>query len=257
MLNFKNTNIIFIALFILSAVYQLRYGLPVFAYVLLLLFYLAILFWGSYWVGSGFYFRIICSANTSKKEIAISFDDGPVPEYTPEILRLLKENQVQAAFFCIGKRIEGNEILFNRIHEEGHIIGNHSYSHDRWFDLFSSNKMAADLQKMNLETKRVCGLIPRFFRPPYGVTNPPLGRAIKAGNFIPIGWSIRSLDTVRKNEKKMLRKILGSLQPGAIILFHDTSKTTLAVLPEFFKLASGAGYEIVRLDKLLKLDPYA
>ena len=257
MLNFKNINIIFITLFILSGIYQLRYGLPVFVYILILLFYLAILFWGSYWVESGFYFRVICSAKTNNKEIAVSFDDGPVPAYTPEILQVLKDNGVQAAFFCIGKRIAGNELLFKRIHEEGHIIGNHSYSHDQWFDLFSSKKMAADLQMMNLEMKKVCGLIPRFFRPPYGVTNPPLGKAILTGNFIPIGWNIRSMDTVIKDEKKMLQKILGSLRPGAVILFHDTSKTTLAVLPEFIRLAARDGYEIVRLDKLLKLDPYA
>ncbi len=257
MLNFKNTNIVFITIFVLLVVYQLRYGLPVLVYILLLLFYLAILFYGSYRVGSGFYFRVICSANTSKKEIAISFDDGPVPEYTPQILQVLKDNKVQAAFFCIGKRIAGNELLFKKIHEEGHIIGNHSYSHDIWFDLFPSKKMAADLQMMNLEMNKLCGLIPRFFRPPYGVTNPPLRKAVITGNFIPIGWTIRSLDTVIRNEKKLLQEILGSLHPGAIILFHDTSKTTLAVLAEFIKLAARDGYEIVRLDKLLKLDPYA
>ena len=117
--------------------------------------------------------------------------------------------------------------------------------------------MLDDLQLMLDETmKKVTGLSPRLFRQPYGVTNPNLKKAITRGNYIPIGWSVRSMDTVITNEDKLLKKITRSLRPGSIILFHDTSKATLGILPAFIKQAAADGYEIVRLDKMLKLNPY-
>ncbi|HRQ49941.1 MAG TPA: polysaccharide deacetylase family protein, partial [Agriterribacter sp.] len=76
-------------------------------------------------------------------------------------------------------------------------------------------------------------------------------------NFIPIGWTVRSMDTVAKDVRKLLAKVTGSLKPGAIVLFHDTSKVTLDVLPAFIQQARQKGYAIVRLDKLLNLEPYA
>ena len=235
----------------------MKYGLPVYIYPLLFIVYSLILFYGCYYVGSNFFIKIICSATTDQKEIAISFDDGPSSNYTTEILQLLKQDNVKATFFCIGNRIAGNESILKKIKEEGHIIGNHSYSHHFWFDIFSSKKMLDDLKKMDQETERVIGMLPKLFRPPYGVTNPNLKKAIIKGDYIPVGWSVRSMDTVIRNEKKLLDKINRSLKPGAIFLFHDTSKTTVNVLPEFIREVKNKGYHIIPLDKLLHLNPYA
>jgi peptidoglycan/xylan/chitin deacetylase (PgdA/CDA1 family) len=96
-----------------------------------------------------FFLPVICAADTTRKEIAISFDDGPVQHFTPETLEILEEYGVKAAFFCIGQRIAGNENLLKRIHEDGHLVGNHSYSHHFWFDLFSADKMQQDLTSMD------------------------------------------------------------------------------------------------------------
>lgn len=257
MLNFNNINIVFIALLIALIGYHFFYGLPWYIFVLLLLVYLSLLFYGSYNVRSNFYVRTVSSADTSKMQIAISFDDGPSTAYTPQILDILKHHNVQAAFFCIGKRIAENEALLQRVHDEGHIIGNHSYSHDLWFDLFSAGKMTEDLFRMNKAMKKVIGVEPRLFRPPYGVTNPNLKKAILKGKFIPVGWSVRSMDTVIKDAAKLLEKVTGSLKPGAVVLFHDTSKPTLDMLPAFIEQARQKGYSIIRLDKLLNLEPYA
>jgi len=257
MLKFRNTNIIFILLLAALIGYDIYYGLPFYVYIIAGIVYSLILFRGSYYVGSNFYFNIICSAKTDKKQIAISFDDGPVHECTPRILELLKEHNVAAAFFCIGKRVAGNESLFKEVHEAGHIIGNHSYSHHTWFDLFSADKMYDDLQMMDEAMQKVIGLKPKLFRPPYGVTNPNLKKAVIKGNYIPVGWNIRSLDTVISDEQKLLTKVTKALKPGAVVLFHDTGKAIPAVLPAFIKQAREKGYEIVRLDKLLKLEPYA
>lgn len=257
MLNFRNTNAFFIILLLSTIGYDITYGLPFIIYVATFLAYSLVLFYGSYFISSDFYIKVICSAKTSNKQIAISFDDGPAVAYTPEILCLLKDHGVEAAFFCIGDRIKGNEDLLKSLHEAGHLIGNHSYSHHFWFDLFSARKMLADLQLMDKEMVRVTGLKPRLFRPPYGVTNPNLRKAIRQGNYIPVGWNVRSMDTLIKDEAKLLNKVSKAVKPGAVVLFHDTSKATVAILPAFIKKVTEMGYKIVRLDKLLKLKAYA
>jgi peptidoglycan-N-acetylglucosamine deacetylase len=256
MLTFKKTNALFSLLLIALIGYDLIYPFPFLIFIILVLLYLSILFYGSYFVDSGFFMNVICSAATAENEIAISFDDGPASEYSPQILDILKENQVHAAFFCIGKNISGKEELFRRYHGEGHLIGNHSYSHGTWFDLLSSRKMLMDLKRMDEAMQGLIGLRPRFFRPPYGVTNPNLRKAVVEGEYLAIGWTIRSSDTVIRNKQKLLNSVLNSLRPGSIILFHDTSPTTASILPEFIREARALGFKIIRLDKLLNLDPY-
>lgn len=257
MLTFRNTNILFVCLLVLMLTFCINSGLPVYGYFLLVLIYSLIVFYGCYYVGSNFFIRIVCKAETGKKEISISFDDGPAQNYTPEILRILQEENIPAAFFCIGSRIQGNEELIRQIKADGHIIGNHSYSHHFWFDLFSAKKMLADLQAMDGEVKRITGLSPILFRPPYGVTNPNLKKAIITGNYTPVGWSVRSMDTVIKEEGKLLEKINRGIRPGAVFLFHDTSAATVKSLPAFIKEVKKRGYNIIPLDKLLHLQPYA
>lgn len=257
MLNFRNTNIFFIALLAILTGVHLPYGLPVYFYTLLFVAYSFIVFWGCYYVGSNFFIKIICKATTEKKEIAISFDDGPAKNYTQQILDILNTENVKATFFCIGNRIAGNETILMQIKEDGHIIGNHSYSHHFWFDMYSSQKMQDDLKQMDTEMERVTGLKPKLFRPPYGVTNPNLAKAIKNGGYTPVGWSVRSMDTVIKDGKKLLGKINEGIKPGAVFLFHDTSRSTLDILPEFIQEVKKRGYNIIPLDKLLALQPYA
>lgn len=256
MLNFNTLNIVFVTLLIGMIGYHFFHSIPVYAFIALLLVYLCFLFYGSYNVRSNFYLRTISSVKTARKQIAISFDDGPVPGYTDRILEVLKLHNVKAAFFCIGKRIRENEALLKQVYDEGHLIGNHSYSHDLWFDLFSSQKMDADLKMMSDAMQKVTGVKPRLFRPPYGVTNPNLKKAIQKNNFVAVGWNIRSMDTVIKDGQKLLEKVTGSLKPGAIVLFHDTGKATTDILSAFITRCRQQEYEIVRLDKLLNLEPY-
>jgi peptidoglycan-N-acetylglucosamine deacetylase len=226
------------------------------AYGWLLLIYVSVLFCGSYFIRWGFFLKSICSANTKEKWIALSFDDGPSASTTGRILDILKENQTEAVFFCIGKNISGNEDLLKRIPAEGHMIGNHSFSHNKLFDLFSAGRMSKDLQEMNLICKENTGLLPRFFRPPYGVTNPNLKKAVLMNGFISIGWSIRSFDTLIKNQDKLLNRIEKRLKPGAILLLHDGCEITVAVLPRLLQRIRSKGYQVQRLDKMLNLNPY-
>lgn len=230
---------------------------PYFVYVLLLLTYSLVVFYGCVNIASGFFIPVTCKGNPSANEIAISFDDGPAKEHTAAILRVLEQENVKAAFFCIGNRIPGNEHLLKKIMEDGHIIGNHSFSHHFWFDLFSPEKMLNDMQMMDEAVQKVTGLQPKLFRPPYGVTNPNLKKAIIRGKYIPVGWSVRSMDTVTKDEQKLFEKVMAGLHPGAVFLFHDTCESTLKLLPIFIKEVKKRGYQFVPLDKLLHLTPYA
>ena len=227
------------------------------SYGWLLLIYLCVLFCGTYFIQWGFFLKSICSGQTKEKCIALSFDDGPAGDKTDRILDLLQENRIQATFFCIGKNISGHETQLQRIMQEGHLIGNHSFTHDRLFDLFGAAKMLKELQATSQACLDITGYSPRFFRPPYGVTNPNLKKAIHQGGFISIGWSIRSFDTVIRNEDHLTEKILRALKPGAILLLHDTQETTVKVLPRLLKGIRDKGYRIERLDKLINLNPYA
>ena len=257
MLNFRNTNIFFIVLLTGLIGVHIQYGLPVYIYPLLFIAFSLIVFWGCYNVGSNFFIKIVCNAETGKKEIAISFDDGPAINYTPRILQVLNTENVKATFFCIGNRIAGNEHILKQIHADGHIIGNHSFSHHFWFDLYSAKKMQEDLKHMDAEMQRVTGVKPKLFRPPYGVTNPNVKKAIIKGGYTPVGWSVRSMDTVIKDEKKLLSRINAGIKPGAVFLFHDTRETSLRILPDFIQEVKKRGYNIVPLDKLLDLQAYA
>jgi len=154
MLNFRNTSIFFVGLLLLAAGLHTRFNIPVYLYIILVFLYTLLLFYGSYYVGSNFFMKVLCSAKTTSKQIAISFDDGPAEKHTAEILQVLRSKNVPAVFFCIGKHIECNETLLHQLIEEGHIIGNHSYSHHFWFDLFSTKKMLADVQAMNDTVKK-------------------------------------------------------------------------------------------------------
>jgi peptidoglycan/xylan/chitin deacetylase (PgdA/CDA1 family) len=250
-------NILFISLVLLSLAAQMVFSVPVYFYIILVGVYSLILFYGCYYVGSKFFIPIICSVKTDKKVIALSFDDGPVAENTLQILQLLKDSNAKAAFFCIGSRIAGNEAILKQAYDEGHLISNHTFSHHFWFDMFSAKKMLADMRMMDQAMNNVIGKAPKLFRPPYGVTNPNLKKAIIQGNYIPVGWSMRSMDTVIKDEEKLLNKVISKIKPGAVFLFHDTSNTTIAMMPALIKHIQANGYEIIRLDKMLNLQAYA
>lgn len=199
--------------------------------------------------------KTLCKSDTKEKKIAITFDDGPHPEITPKVLELLDQYQVKATFFCIGNHIESNNELLKLIDLRGHLIGNHTYSHNRWFDLFSSQKMKSDIEKTNGLIFDIINKKTKLFRPPYGVTNPSLKRAIKDFNFHTIGWSIRSFDTIKSTDKTLIR-IKKRLTKGDIILFHDNREHIVDILTQFLEYCENENYQIVPLDELLNIKAY-
>jgi peptidoglycan/xylan/chitin deacetylase (PgdA/CDA1 family) len=255
-LNYRIFNILYIVLIICWIRADRHFGIGSSAYGWILLLYFFILFLGSYFIQLRFFLKSVCSANTSEKCIALSFDDGPGGNTTSQVLDILKENNVQAAFFCIGEKMTGQQEQLKRILKEGHIIGNHSYSHHRFFSLFSPGKMLSELEQTRRVCQEITGFSTRFFRPPYGVTNPNLRKAVLQGGYLSVGWSIRSYDTVIKNDARLIARITSSLKPGAILLLHDTMEITIRILPRLLKEIRDKGYQIERLDKLINSNPY-
>jgi peptidoglycan-N-acetylglucosamine deacetylase len=254
--NNRSFNIFYILLILAWILADHHFQTGVSPYGWLLLVYVSVLFCGSYFIRLGFFLKSVCSVKTGEKYISLTFDDGPAGKKTALILDILKENNVEAAFFCIGKNMPENEEILKRFVSEGHIIGNHSNSHERLFDLYGSKKMLNELELASQTCQDITGYYPRFFRPPYGVTNPNLKKAVLKGGFVSIGWSIRSYDTVITNEGRLLSRIIARLKPGAILLLHDTSESTLKILPRLLKEIRNKGYKMIRLDKMINLNPY-
>jgi len=257
MLTYRNTNIVFGIALVSLLLYDRSHVVGWYWYLLLVFVYSLILFYGSYFVHSNFYYKVICNAATDQKLVAISFDDGPLSPQTVKILQILKEQEVPGCFFCIGKRVAAEPEILRQIMDDGHIVGNHSDSHAPLFDLYSTRKMTSDLQQMNERVRLVTGVVPRLFRPPYGVTNPMVRKSALAAGMISVGWNIRSLDTVAKDPEALKQRVLSRLKPGAILLLHDHCQVTQDMLPSLILEVRAKGYEWVRLDKLLNLEPYA
>ena len=146
--------------------------------------------------------------------------------------------------------------MLKKIDEQGHQVANHSYSHAFFFDFYSSKRMIDELKQTDELIYSVISKKPKYFRPPYGVVNPNVAKAIRGGNYFPVGWSVRSLDTVIKDPGKLMSRVTKSISSGDIFLFHDTSDSTKAILSDFIKHVQQQGFTFVRLDNLLKEKPY-
>lgn len=222
--------------------------------LLIVLVYLSVVVYGVSNIRANFFIRSQNRLNNTK-QIALTFDDGPVAN-TNAILDVLKEQEVKATFFCIGKHIKESPEIISRIDKEGHLVGNHSYNHAAGFDWQSSVSMLKELEDTNSLIKRYINKTPKLFRPPYGVTNPNLAKAITRSGMTSVGWSVRSFDTVIKDEDKLTERILGHIEGGDIILLHDTMSITREILTKLIVKAREKGFIFVSLDEALGLKAY-
>lgn len=175
-------------------------------------------FCGAYFIGLNFHLTSINSLNTNAKQVMLTFDDGPHAN-TIKVLEVLKKHNVKALFFIIGKNIQGNEAILKQLVAEGHQIGNHSFSHHNWIDVWSAKKVTEDFKSCDALIQQYQSS--KLFRPPYGVTNPNIAKAVKSLQLQSVGWNVRSYDTSIKDVEKIKQRVLSQLKPGTIILLHD------------------------------------
>lgn len=256
MMRYPWIHIILFAGFIVFVLLGIRSSFWLVIFACWIAFSLAILIWGSSSVCSGMYIKVICRVNTDEKKMTITFDDGPHPVYTIAVLDTLRQNNIKAVFFVKGREVAKHPDIIQRMDEEGHVIANHSWSHSHWFDLFPYARMRQELENTNLIIHNAIGKTPRFFRPPYGVTNPPLAKTIKKLNLTTIGWSIRSMDTVGKDPEKLVSRIKNKMVPGSILLLHDNLSQAEDILGRILDMGNENGYKFVPLDELLNIKAY-
>lgn len=218
---------------------------------------MAVLVWGSASVGSGFYLSARCRGERSERSVALTFDDGPDPRHTPEVLDVLAHHGIRATFFLIGERVAAHPDLVRRIVAEGHVIGNHTHTHRGLFPLLRLGRMLEELQKVGETIRQITGHRPRLFRPPFGVTNPTIGRAVDRMGLTVVGWSIRSWDTVaRIPRKKVLNRIVRRLHPGAVILLHDRCPECAWLVERLLEELERLDYSINTAEQMFGIDAY-
>jgi len=230
-----------------------RAGHPALGWVVAAAFFVLVGF-GVAFPQLSFFGRFRCRGDTGSRQVALTFDDGPDARSTPALLDLLRAEGVPAAFFCIGKRVAAERELTARIRREGHLLGNHTFNHRYLTNCLGPQQLRQEVQLTQDAITTATGTTPEFFRPPMGLSNPFTFFVTKRLGLQAIGWTIRSLDTRITTPERVVRRVIGRLSPGSIILLHDgnipaerlllTVKLLLARLREH-------GYEVVRLDKLL------
>lgn len=213
---------IFAAIVAMGLILGLSIWFAVFSFLVLPLVFFVI----SFQIQWNFFLEAINYKRTPQKILALTFDDGPHPKVTPQILDLLKKHNAKATFFCIGQHAEKYPEILKRILEEGHEVGNHSYSHKNTFPLFGESQIKKELQQTDAILKQEN----KLFRPPFGVTNPTIAKVIKETGHLVIGWNVRSFDTVTKDPQTIAKRVLKKIKPGSIILMHDTQPQSLEAL---------------------------
>lgn len=192
--------------------------------------------------------KLLWEVPTDKKEIFLTFDDGPIPELTPWVLEQLNAYNAKATFFCVGDNVEKHPEIFSQLQANGHAIGNHTFNHLNGKKTESSTYLE-NIAQCDSALKRN-GVETMLFRPPYGRFKQSHLRKLRDRKVVM--WSILSKDYVMSLEpEKILQQIIPITKPGSVIVFHDNlkaEKNLKAVLPAYLEYLSKEGYQFSALS---------
>ncbi|CAM4304500.1 polysaccharide deacetylase family protein [Zobellia roscoffensis] len=258
MLRRKGVNTVVILLLLLTiAVYFLGYT-PLWSIFTVLFIWFAITVFGSFFIRWNYHLTSRHSnKNIENHWVSITFDDGPNSKFTPRVLDLLAKYNAKATFFCVGKTIEQNPKILKQIIDEGHSIGNHTYTHSNNFGFFPLDKILNELKQTENLVHSLTGKRMKLYRPAFGVTNPQIAKATHQLQLHSIGWNVRSLDTTFRSKKEVLKRITDKVSKGDIILLHDTSEKTIVVLEQLLLFLRQKNLSSVTIDRLLEIEAYA
>ena len=185
-----------------------------------------------------------------EKLFALTFDDGPWPKSTGQILQILDEYNAKGTFYMVGQMVRSHPKIARQVRDAGHAVGNHSWSHPS-----RPRDAVAEVKKTDAEIKKVLGVLPSTFRPPYGILKNGLARQATREYMPVILWSSDSSDWRRPSAARIADNVLRRARPGGIALMHDGGgprSHTVAALPIIIRELQSRGYRLVTVPELLK-----
>lgn len=197
-------------------------------------------FWGGHWD---------TPAEPADPPVYLTFDDGPDPNTTPQLLDLLESSGIGAIFFLIGEKVERHPDLVQRIKAAGHTVANHSYSHPFLLSL-STAALEEQIERTNVAIKDITGEEPTFFRAPYGFMDKRAGDCLKERNMKPVYWGAAPEDWSAPGTHRVVRRVLWKLTPGTVVVLHEgygLGEQTIAAAKQIICSANERGLRMAQV----------
>ena len=211
-----------------------------------------------------FWGPVLSRGEAGARRLAITFDDGPTPGATDAILDILRDAGVVASFFVIGANVRKHPELLGRVHEEGHLVGNHSFIHSHFGVVRRRPYWRREIVEADEAIEAAIGVRPAMYRPPCGVKTWHTFDAIRETGHVMVNWSRRAIDGLPTTPQRIMRRF-ENLRDGEILLLHDgvepniagaSRQATIEVLPMLLEQLRRANLTPVRLDELLDVPAY-
>jgi len=193
--------------------------------------------------------------------VALTFDDGPDPAVTPRVLDILEAHRARATFFCIARRVREHASLAREIIARGHDVENHSFAHSSLLGLHGVRRLVREIGAAQAAIADATGVVPLYYRPPFGVRTPFTEPALAHHGLHCVGWNVRSYDTVDTDGARVAQRVLRQMQAGSIVLLHDAvsyrqparpaPSSVLSALPRLLDALAARGGHAVALRAAL------
>ena len=212
---------------------------------------------GVLWPQCGMYGAALEKGKPGARAIALTFDDGPHPVTTREVLAILARHDARATFFLLGHKVETHPEVVKEIRDAGHELGIHGFDHDHLFSLRSSRYARSQIERTQRAIERACGLVPTLFRPPIGFASHLTFRGAEQAQVELVAWTTRSLDGIASaRAESVAARVIARLVDGAIVLMHDSSErdnfapASIAALPKILEAMRERGFRAVGVGDL-------
>lgn len=196
-------------------------------------------------------YREILCGSPLRRQIALTFDDGPHPKSTPELLAILKKYHVKGTFFVVGEQAVKYPNLVRDEVKQGEVVGNHTYHHLR-LTRIPLAQAKQEVEKCGAVVAEITGKMPYLFRPPGGHYDGRVDRMIEGLGYTIVLWTDNAGDWLNPGTRVIERKVLARATDGGIVLCHDGPQQTLNALPVIITTLRRRGYDIVTVDQLMQ-----
>ena len=190
-----------------------------------------------------------------EKVVALTFDDGPWPRTTPQVLEILKKEDIRATFFWVGQYLQAHPEIAQQVVADGHAIGNHTWHH--WYRSLNQPTAAHEIDDTTELIYRITGIKTLVFRPPGGLLNNGVADYAKEQKYVTVMWSVDSMDYRPFTAQQLVKNVTRKVEPGSIVLMHDgggNRSTTVEALPKIIAQLKELGYSFVTIPQLLEMN---